>query len=185
MPTQVQLRRGTTVEHSTFTGAVGEITVDTTKDTVVVHDGTTAGGIPLAKESALSGLVTADSSTVFTNKTINLSSNTLAATKAQLDAAVSDGNVVYTDAIGSSVQAYDADTAKTDVQQNWTASQRSAIITDNDGSFDLSALGNIYFTRLHDYSVLIRIVVKGLFAWVTICLMCFVPGLTPSQNVAK
>ena len=49
----MQLRRGTTVEHSTFTGLVGEVTIDTTKDTIVVHDGTTTGGIPLAKESAV------------------------------------------------------------------------------------------------------------------------------------
>jgi len=47
----VQIRRGTTAEHSTFTGLVGEITVDTTKDTLVVHDGVTAGGYPLAKAS--------------------------------------------------------------------------------------------------------------------------------------
>jgi hypothetical protein len=47
----IQLRRGTTSEHSTFTGLVGEVTVDTTKDTLVVHDGVTAGGIPLAKAS--------------------------------------------------------------------------------------------------------------------------------------
>ena len=53
MATILQLRRGTTVQHSTFTGAVGEVTVDTTKDTVVVHDGTTEGGIPLAKESVV------------------------------------------------------------------------------------------------------------------------------------
>ena len=51
MSTAVQLRRGTTTQHSTFTGAVGEVTVDTTKDTVVVHDGTTVGGHPLVKES--------------------------------------------------------------------------------------------------------------------------------------
>jgi len=48
--TQVQLRRGTTAEHATFTGAEGEVTVDTTKDTLVAHDGTTAGGIPIARE---------------------------------------------------------------------------------------------------------------------------------------
>lgn len=53
MAKQLKLRRGTTTEHSTFTGAEGEVTVDTTKDTVVVHDGSTAGGIPLAKESAI------------------------------------------------------------------------------------------------------------------------------------
>ena len=51
----LQHRRGTTAQHSTFTGLVGEITIDTTKKTVVVHDGTTAGGIPLAKESSAGG----------------------------------------------------------------------------------------------------------------------------------
>ena len=51
MSTQIQRRRGTTSEHSTFTGAAGEITIDSTKNTVVVHDGSTTGGYPLAKES--------------------------------------------------------------------------------------------------------------------------------------
>ena len=53
MTTQIKRRRGTTTEHSTFTGAEAELTIDTTKDTVVVHDGSTAGGHPLAKESSL------------------------------------------------------------------------------------------------------------------------------------
>ena len=55
--TQIKRRRGTTVEHSTFTGAVGEVTVDTTKKTVVAHDGATAGGFALVKEagSAMTG----------------------------------------------------------------------------------------------------------------------------------
>ena len=53
MSTQIQRRRGSTVEHSTFTGAVGELTIDTTKNTVVVHDGTTAGGVPLATEASV------------------------------------------------------------------------------------------------------------------------------------
>jgi len=53
MATQVQFRRGNTTQTSTFTGAVAEITVDTDKDVVVVHDGTTAGGFPLARESAV------------------------------------------------------------------------------------------------------------------------------------
>src|SRR6056300_836138 len=50
MTSQVQRRRGTTTDHSTFTGAEGEITVDTTKDTAVVHDGVTTGGRALARE---------------------------------------------------------------------------------------------------------------------------------------
>ena len=43
----IQLRRGTTTEHSTFVGANGEVTVDTTKKTLVLHDGVTEGGKPL------------------------------------------------------------------------------------------------------------------------------------------
>ena len=50
MAKRVQRRRGTTAEHATFTGYDGETTVDSTKDTVVVHDGTAAGGFPLARE---------------------------------------------------------------------------------------------------------------------------------------
>ena len=50
MAKQVQFRRGTTSDHSTFTGAVGEVTVDTDKDVVVVHDGSTAGGFPLVRQ---------------------------------------------------------------------------------------------------------------------------------------
>jgi len=48
---EVKLRRGTTAQHSTFTGAEGEVTVDTDKDTVIVHDGTTTGGHELRKKS--------------------------------------------------------------------------------------------------------------------------------------
>ena len=46
----LKLRRGTTTQHSSFTGAEGEVTIDTTKDTAVVHDGSQAGGRPLARE---------------------------------------------------------------------------------------------------------------------------------------
>lgn len=47
MSKQVRLRRGTTAQHSSFTGAQGEVTVDTDKKVVVVHDGSTAGGVPM------------------------------------------------------------------------------------------------------------------------------------------
>jgi hypothetical protein len=46
----LKLRRGTTTQHASFTGAEGEVTIDTTKDTAVVHDGSQAGGRPLARE---------------------------------------------------------------------------------------------------------------------------------------
>lgn len=53
MAYKIQFRRGTSAEHSTFTGAPGEVTVDTTDNRLVVHDGSTAGGIPMAKESEI------------------------------------------------------------------------------------------------------------------------------------
>ena len=56
----LKLRRGATSQHSSFTGAEGEVTVDTTKDVVVVHNGSTQGGIPLAKESAVPALLDED-----------------------------------------------------------------------------------------------------------------------------
>jgi hypothetical protein len=55
------------------------------------------------------------------NKTLNLTSNTLSGTKAQFNTACSDGDFVYTDAIGVDVQAYDADTLKADTADNLTA----------------------------------------------------------------
>ena len=73
---EVKLRRGTDTEHSSFTGAEGEVTVDTTNDTLRVHDGSTAGGIRLAKlsEAGGSGTVTSvDSGTGLTGGPITTS----------------------------------------------------------------------------------------------------------------
>jgi len=55
MATELKLRRGTTSQHESFTGAASEVTVDTDKNTAVVHDGATTGGFPLAKEEAVGG----------------------------------------------------------------------------------------------------------------------------------
>lgn len=50
MATQMQLRGGTTAETLLFTGAQREVTVDTDKNTLVIHDGVTPGGFPAATE---------------------------------------------------------------------------------------------------------------------------------------
>ena len=60
MSRQIQFRRGTSAEHETFTGAPGEITVDTTNNTLRVHDGTTLGGTTLAKQSEIPDLTSLD-----------------------------------------------------------------------------------------------------------------------------
>ena len=61
MPTALQLRRGTTSQNNSFTGVVGEVSVDTDKDTLRVHDGSTAGGFEV---------VTATATQTLTNKTL-------------------------------------------------------------------------------------------------------------------
>ena len=74
MPDQLQLRGGTTTEHNSFTGASKEVTVDTTKKTLVVHDGATQGGIPLMKESGGNAATTVGIGTGGTNA-INIDSS--------------------------------------------------------------------------------------------------------------
>jgi hypothetical protein len=73
----IQFRRGTTTEHSSFTGLAGEVTVDTTKNTVVVHNGSTAGGYALALEgAAVSTSTGAFSSNVTVGGTLAVTSTT-------------------------------------------------------------------------------------------------------------
>ncbi len=56
MSIALKLRRGTTAQHASFTGAAGEVTIDTDKNVAVVHDGVTAGGHPLAPVDILQWL---------------------------------------------------------------------------------------------------------------------------------
>ena len=48
MPTILQLRRGTESQNNTYTGAAGELTFDTSLNTIRAHDGITQGGNRLA-----------------------------------------------------------------------------------------------------------------------------------------
>lgn len=45
MSKQWQIRRGTSAENNGFTGAQGELTMDTDKNQIRLHDGITQGGI--------------------------------------------------------------------------------------------------------------------------------------------
>jgi hypothetical protein len=63
MPFAFQRRRGTTAQHAAFTGLLAELTVDTDKEVVVVHDGSTAGGFPLSKQR---NFISAQTGTTYT-----------------------------------------------------------------------------------------------------------------------
>jgi hypothetical protein len=53
--TQIQFRRGSAAQMATFTGAPGEVVVDTSNNRVVVQDGSTAGGWPAARLTDIYG----------------------------------------------------------------------------------------------------------------------------------
>jgi hypothetical protein len=68
MPTQVQFRRGTTAQNNSFTGAAGELSINSSNSTIRVHDGSTAGGSELA-------------TVVYASNVSNFSTGTLSVTR--------------------------------------------------------------------------------------------------------
>lgn len=52
MAVTVQFRRGTAAQNNSFTGAAGELSINTTNNAIRVHDGSTAGGTELMLASA-------------------------------------------------------------------------------------------------------------------------------------
>jgi hypothetical protein len=66
MPTQVQFRRGTTAQNNSFTGAAGELSVNTSNSTIRVHDVSTAGGSELATVSYASNVTNFSTGTLST-----------------------------------------------------------------------------------------------------------------------
>ena len=82
MATQVQYRRGTATENNAYTGALAEITVDTTNGTLRVHNGITAGGSNVATVSYV------------TAQLASLSSNSISFGTSNVRVSSSGGNVV-------------------------------------------------------------------------------------------
>lgn len=82
MATQVQYRRGTNAQNAAFTGALAEITVDTTNGTLRVHDGLTAGGSNIATVSYVTAQIS------------SLSSNSISFGTSNVRVSSSGGNVV-------------------------------------------------------------------------------------------
>jgi hypothetical protein len=72
MSTQVQYRRGTNAQNISFTGALAEITVDTTNGTLRVHDGITAGGSNIATVAYVTAQISALSANSISSGTSNV-----------------------------------------------------------------------------------------------------------------
>lgn len=122
MARQIQLRRGTTTQTNAFTGALAEVTVDTDKDTVVVHDGSTAGGHPLVKTSDLGTAATTPATDYAT-----AAQGALADTAVQPDDSPSFGSITVSGTVDGRDVA--ADGTKLDgVEAGATADQTGAQI---------------------------------------------------------
>tara|TARA_B100000282_G_scaffold66541_1_gene44799 strand:+ start:2913 stop:4514 length:1602 start_codon:yes stop_codon:yes gene_type:complete len=98
----LKLRRGSTSQHSSFTGAEGEVTVDTDKDVLVVNDGSTAGGHPLAAEdmsnvssASIAGRLATDS----------IATSKIAAGALPTDVTVASANIVNGTIVNEDVNA--------------------------------------------------------------------------------
>ena len=104
MATQIQWRRGNTAQTAAFTGAVAEVTVDTDKKTLVIHDGSTAGGTPLAKEGVLSTVYThangafdkANSANVLAQAAYNQANTATTSAQAAFDKANQTAQLAFT-----------------------------------------------------------------------------------------
>ena len=107
-------------------GQASAITANTAKVTYPSADSTKLGGIEASADV-----------TDTTNVT---------AAGALMDSEVTNLADVKAFAFGSTVQAYDADTAKLDTDQSWTGSQRGTVVVDNDGSFDMNGGNNFKST---------------------------------------
>ena len=102
---QLQLRRGTTAEHATFTGATGELTFNTTTKRIHAHDGTTAGGKPFALSDDLSTLVTsAGLTTTLAGYVLKSSANVVAKTETQAASYTLVAGDVYVRAYNTAAQ---------------------------------------------------------------------------------
>lgn len=97
MAKQIQLRRGTTAENNGFTGALSEVTVDTDKDVLVVHDGVTGGGFPNAARANTDGtisLIKKDGTVITTIPTTGLFNDTLTSTNTNQALTAAQGKVL-------------------------------------------------------------------------------------------
>ena len=97
MAKQIQLRRGTTAENNAFIGTVGEVSVDTDKEVLVVHDGVTVGGFPVAARANANGtisLINKDGTIITTIPATGLFNNTLMSTATDQALTAAQGKVL-------------------------------------------------------------------------------------------
>ena len=164
MAKQLKLRRGTTSQHSSFTGAEGEVTVDTDKETLVVHDGSTAGGHPVAAEdmanvssASIAGRLANDS--IATSK---IAAGALPSDVTVASANIVDGTIVNADVNASAAIAgskispnFGAQNIQTTGQLQLAGSAPTILLNDenNENDFEVSNTNGTFKVRDIDAGV--------------------------------
>ena len=151
MATQVQFRGGTTSQHGSFTGAVREVTVDTDKETLVVHDGSTAGGFALLRQSGSQPLTitTADNNAQLTIVSTDADGSSGAILEIQRDS----GSPADGDAIGQIKFTADNDAGQSTLYGTINGTLRDASDGTEDGQMQFSTMVNGSTTDFFRYGV--------------------------------
>ena len=141
----LKLRGGTTSQHGSFTGADREVTVDTDKETLVVHDGSTAGGHSLMRSDIMQENLDVNGNSIVSSSNGNIAITPNGSGKVILDGLshpTSDGSAgqfLKTDGGGNlSFATVDTTTAFDDV----TAGDAAINITTTAGNITIDAQGN-------------------------------------------
>ena len=159
MAIQLQLRKGTATEHDTFTGANGEVTVDTTNKTLRVHDGSTVGGTRLATltgglvpATQLPAATTSVQGAVILNNTLTSTSTTQALTAAQ-GKVLKDSLDAASFGVGQSWQNLTSSRASGVTYTNSTGKPIavSITLTDQGGSNYLVYVNGVVVINIWDY----------------------------------
>ena len=146
----LKLRRGTTTQHASFTGAEGEVTIDTTKDTAVVHDGSTQGGTPLAKEN-MSNVSSA--SIAGRLGTDSIATSKIAAGALPTDVTIQRANITSSSIKNSEVAA-DAAIAGTKISPNFGS--QSILTTGGCDTGNLTVTGQVVAKKTQEPQIVLQ-----------------------------
>ena len=103
----LKIRGGTTTQHNSFTGSAREITVDTDKEVLVVHDGSTAGGFSMMRSDIMQENLNVNGNSIVSSSNGNIAITPNGTGKVVLDGLSypnsdgTNGQVIQTDGSGN------------------------------------------------------------------------------------
>lgn len=162
MAIQLQLRRGNANAHASFIGAIGEITYNTTNNTIHAHDGNLLGGYEVALKTDLANLIVAPDLSANTTNDLPEGNANLYFTNTRAIGALTGGDNITIEANGLVVGAAGGvtsvngangavtlSTANIAEESNlyFTNARALAAVLDNINTSNVAEGANLYFTN--------------------------------------